>query len=394
MKRHYICVTHLSDHDLERYHLRMVEEPKLTAVVLANSNLIDTLRVDLPLFSRHISCAIGRLCCVVGLSSQPCKPSVGGVGSAPSTHRYAAVCETSEADPCGPVPVGMVGGNLAGLAFRADYRETRDGHRLAPKRLPSLLDVEIPSWPSRSSERAGRNTPTDSQDSRENPLWGAPRIHGELLKLGIDVGETSVSKYMVRGSKPPSQTWRTFLENHLKTAVSVDFFTVPTIRFQVLYVFLVLAHDRRRMLHVAVTAHPTAAWTGQQLREAFPWDSAPRFLLRDRDRIFGADFTKQVEELGMEEVLGAIGVPQQRAYIERVIGTIRRECLDHLIVFNEATLCRQLRLFLTYYHESRTHLSLEKDTPATRLVQPPELGRVIAVPQLGGLHHRYERRAA
>jgi len=255
------------------------------------------------------------------------------------------------------------------------------------------------TWKSRHGRRGRPSVPVETRQlirrmSRENPLWGAPRIHGELLKLGIDVGETSVSKYMVRGSKPPSQTWRTFLENHLKTVVSVDFFTVPTIRFQVLYVFLVLAHDRRRMLHVAVTAHPTAAWTGQQLREAFPWDSAPRFLLRDRDRIFGADFTKQVEELGMEEVLGAIGVPQQRAYIERVIGTIRRECLDHLIVFNEATLCRQLRLFLTYYHESRTHLSLEKDTPATRLVQPAELGRAIAVPQLGGLHHRYERRAA
>src|SRR5262245_29983064 len=185
--------------------------------------------------------------------------------------------------------------------------------------------------------RPGRPTvPTEVRElirrmSRENPLWGAPRIHGELLKLGIEIGETSVSKYMVRGSKPPSQTWRTFLENHLKTVVSVDFFTVPTIRFQILYVFLVLAHDRRRMLHVAVTAHPTAEWTAQQLREAFPWDSAPRFLLRDRDRIFGADFTKQVEELGMEEVLGAVGVPQQRAYIERVIGTIRRECLDHLI---------------------------------------------------------------
>ena len=137
--------------------------------------------------------------------------------------------------------------------------------------------------------------------SRENPLWGAPRIHGELLKLGIDIGETSVSKYMVRGRKPPSQTWRTFLENHFQTMVSVDFFTVPTIRFQVLYVFLVLAHDRRRILHFAVTAHPTAEWTAQQLREAFPWDSAPRFLLRDRDRIFGADFTRQVKELAFRK---------------------------------------------------------------------------------------------
>src|SRR5215831_16796017 len=143
---------------------------------------------------------------------------------------------------------------------------------------------------------------------------------------------------MARGRKPPSQTWRTFLQNHFKTMVSVDFFTVPTIRFQVLYVFLVLAHDRRRILHFAVTAHPTAEWTAQQLREPFPWDSAPRFLLRDRDRIFGSDFTRQVKELGIEEVLGAPRAPRQRAYIERVIGTIRRECLGHVIVFSEAGL--------------------------------------------------------
>jgi putative transposase len=139
------------------------------------------------------------------------------------------------------------------------------------------------------------------QMSRENPLWGAPRIHGERLKLGIDIGETSVGKYMARGRKPPSQTWRTFLENHFQTMVSVDFFTVPTIRFQVLYVFLILAHDRRRILHFAVTPHPTAEWTAQQLREAFPWGTVTRFLLRDRDRIFGSDFTKQVEEFGIQK---------------------------------------------------------------------------------------------
>jgi hypothetical protein len=142
-----------------------------------------------------------------------------------------------------------------------------------------------------------------------------------------------------------------------------------------------------------VTAHPTAEWTAQQLREAFPWDSAARFLLRDRDRIFGSEFTKQLEEFG-EEVLGAPGVPQQRTYIYWVIGTIRRECLDHVIIFTEASLCRHLKLFLEYYHATRTHLSLAKDTPESRSVQPPELGRVIAVPQVGGLHHRYERRAA
>jgi putative transposase len=230
--------------------------------------------------------------------------------------------------------------------------------------------------------------------SRENPLWGAPRIHGELLKLGIDVGETSVSKYMIRSRNPPSQTWRTFLENHVKATVSIDFFTVPTIRFQVLYVFLVLAHDRRRIVHFNVTAHPTAEWTGQQLREAFPFEQVPRYLLRDRDGIFRADFTKEVRNLGIKEVLSAPRSPWQRAYIERVIGSIRRECTDHVIVFNEAGLYRHLKSFMAYYHETRTHLSLEKDTPASRAVQSPDLGPVVALPEVGGLHHRYERRAA
>src|SRR5512133_2996000 len=194
--------------------------------------------------------------------------------------------------------------------------------------------------------------------SRENPLWGAPRMHGELLKLGIDIGETSVGKYMVRRRKPPSQTWRTFLENHVKSMVSVDFFTVPTIRFQVLYAFLVLAHDRRRIVHFNVTAHPTAEWTAQQLREAFPFEQTPRYLLRDRDGIFGREFRKDVEAMGIKEVLSAPRSPCQRAYVERVIGTIRRECLDHVIVLNEASLYRHVKSFLAYYHESRTHLSL------------------------------------
>ena len=230
--------------------------------------------------------------------------------------------------------------------------------------------------------------------SRENPLWGAPRIHSELLKLGINIGETSVSKYMVRRRKPPSQTWRTFLENHMKSMVSVDFFTVPTIRFQILYVFLVLAHHRRRILHFAVTAHPTAEWTAHQLREAFPWDTAPRYLLRDRDRIFGKEFVDQVKAMGVKQVLSAPRSPWQRAYIERVIGTIRRECLDHVIVFNRTSLSRHLNRFLEYYHRSRCHLSLEKDPPEPRPVQRPEAGRIVSIPQFGGLHHRYERRAA
>ena len=176
--------------------------------------------------------------------------------------------------------------------------------------------------------------------------------------------------------------------------VSVDFFTVPTIRFQVLYLFLVLAHDRRCILHVGVTAHPTAAWTAQQLREAFPWETAPRYLLRDRDGIFGRDFVDQVTALGMSDVLSTPGSPWQRAFIERVIGTIRRECLDHVIVLSERSLRRHLIRFLAYYHQSRPHLGLQKDAPEPRPVQGPDVGRIVAFPEVGGLHHRYERRAA
>jgi putative transposase len=229
---------------------------------------------------------------------------------------------------------------------------------------------------------------------RENPSWGAPRVHGELLKLGIDIGETTVSKYMVRCRKPPSQTWRTFLENHVQQLVSIDFFTVPTLRFQILYVFLVLAHDRRRILHCNVTAHPTAEWTGQQMREAFPFDQLPRYLLRDRDAIFGNAFQRQVRDMGIQEVLCTPRSPWQRAYVERMIGSIRRECLDHVLVFHETSLRRILRSYLDYYHRSRTHLSLGKDSPDPRSIQPEHMGRVVALPQVGGLHHRYERRAA
>ena len=169
---------------------------------------------------------------------------------------------------------------------------------------------------------------------------------------------------------------------------------VPTIRFQVLYVFLVLAHERRRILHFAVTAHPTAGWTTHQLREAFPWESAPRYLLRDRDRIFGHEFVEQVKAMGIKQVLSAPRSPWQRAYIERVIGTIRRECLDHVIIFNERSLRFHLCSFSRYYHRTRTHLALQKDTPDPRPVQPPESGPIISIPEVGGLHHRYERRAA
>ena len=198
----------------------------------------------------------------------------------------------------------------------------------------------------------------------------------------------------MRQKGSPSQTWKTFLENHVKDMVSVDFLTVPTVRFQILYVFLVLAHERRRILHFAVTAHPTAEWTAQQLRNAFPWDTAPRYLLRDRDRIFGSEFVEQVKAMGIKQVPAAPRSPWQRAYVERLIGTIRRECLDHVIVFNENCLRRRLQSFTDYYHRSRTHLSLDKDAPEPRPIQPPSSGQIIAIPEVGGLHHRYERRAA
>jgi transposase InsO family protein len=206
-----------------------------------------------------------------------------------------------------------------------------------------------------------------------------------LLKLGIDIGETSVSKYLVRRRRrPPSQTWRTFLDNHVKTMASVDFFTVPTIRFQILYVFLVLAHNRRRILHFAVTAHLTAEWTAQQVREAFPWETAPRYLLRDRNGIFGPDFVTQVKAMGIQQVPSTPRSPWQRAYVERAIGTIRRECLDHVIVFREAGLSHHLRRFADYYHRSRTHLGLQKDTPESRPVQAPEARADRGDPRGGG----------
>jgi putative transposase len=204
-----------------------------------------------------------------------------------------------------------------------------------------------------------------------------------------------VSKYLPRRRKPPSQTWRSFLENHVDTLVSVDFFTVPTVLFHVLFVFVVLAHDRRRILSVNVTSNPSAVWTANQIVQAFPWESAPRYLLRDRDGIYGAVFRNRVRNLGIKEILIARRSPWQNPYAERVIGTLRRELLDHVIVMNERHLRRLLRRYLSeYYHGCRTHLSLDKDSPEPRAVEPPEVGEVIELPLVGGLHHLYTRRAA
>jgi len=188
--------------------------------------------------------------------------------------------------------------------------------------------------------------------STANAVWGAPRIHGELLKLGIQVSQATVAKYMVQQRKPPSQTWRTFLHNHVKDLVAADFFVVPTLSFRVLYVFVALAHHRRRVLHFNVTAHPTAGWTAQQMAEAFPWDSVPRYLLHDRDSVYGDSFCERVRGMGMKEVLTAPRSPWQNPYAERLVGSIRRECLDHMVIFNEGCLRRILKSYCEYYGAS------------------------------------------
>ena len=231
------------------------------------------------------------------------------------------------------------------------------------------------------------------QMSTENPLWGAPRILSELQLLGYSVAERTVAKYMVRDRKPLSQTWRTFLDNHLQDIVAIDFFTVPTATFRVLYCFVVLRHARREVVHFNVTEQPTAAWTAQQIVEAFPWDEAPKYLIRDRDSIYGAEFRKRIKSMGIEQVRTAFRSPWQSPYVKRLIGSIRRECLDHVIVLNEAHLMRILKDYFTYYHESRAHLSLDRNAPMPRKIERPEQGAVISIPQVGGLHHRYARAA-
>jgi len=219
---------------------------------------------------------------------------------------------------------------------------------------------------------------------------GRPELDGEVRA----VFRSTVAKYMIRHRKPPSPTWRAFLDNHVKDLVSLDFFVVPTATFRVLFVLLILAHDRRRVLHFNVTSGPSAEWTAQQVVQAFPGDSIPRYLLRDRDCIYGKYFRHRVKNLGIEEALIAARSPWQNPYVERLIGSIRRECLNHVIVLNEQHLRRILHSYFQYYHRSRCHLSLEGDAPVPRSVQGPELGQGIELSEVGGLHHRYIREAA
>ena len=235
------------------------------------------------------------------------------------------------------------------------------------------------------------------QMAEANPLWGAPHIHGELLKLGIEISGRSVSNLMPRRRRrPPSQTWMTFLRNHMDAMVAVDFLTVATATFSILYLFVVLSHDRRRVLHVNVTTNPTAEWTATQIVQAFPWDTAPRYLLRDRDSIYGDVFRGRLKGMGVREVLISPQSPWQNPFVERLVGSLRRECLDHMIILSEDHLRRILREYINYYHHDRTHYSLDKDTPFHRPIapKPSDDARIVTLPRLGGLHHRYEWREA
>ena len=251
------------------------------------------------------------------------------------------------------------------------------------------------TWKSRRG-RTGR-PPVNSELAKlvramalANPLWGA---RGSTASCS-SWGSTSPSAPLPGSCLAPEAPFPDLVQNHLADLVSIDFFVVPTATFRVLYVFVVLLHHRRKVVHFNVTDSPTAAWTAQQIVEAFPGDSAPRYLLRDRDGIYGAEFRQRLRGIGIAEVLTAPRSPWQNPFAERVIGTIRREILDHVIILNEGHLRRRLRNYLRYYHGSRTHLALDKDAPEPRAMEPPEYGAVVGLPQVGGLHHRYVRRAA
>jgi transposase InsO family protein len=279
--------------------------------------------------------------------------------------------------------------------------------RLAPSTLNALTIVKPETvvrwhrarfrsyWRWKSRPRSGR--PTVAVEIRRliremsvaNPLWGAPRIHGELLKLGIEIGQTSVAKYMVRRRHPPSQGWRTFIHNHAEGIAAMDLFVVPTISFRLLYGLLIMGHGRRHILWFGVTAHPTAEWIANQVTEACGWEQAPCYLIRDRDGAYGEVLIRRLRSIGIRDRPTSPRSPWQNGYAERLIGSVRRECLDHVIVFSERHLRHLLLCYMKYYNGSRTHLSLVKDAPVSRAVD--RAGHILCRPILDGLHHRYSR---
>src|SRR5216684_3670789 len=250
-------------------------------------------------------------------------------------------------------------------------------------------------WRWKSRARGGRpRIPRDLRDliremSVANPLWGAPRIHGELLKLGIEVAQSTVAKYMAKRGGGSSQTWKTFLRNHAAGIAAMDFLIVPTIGFRLLFVLVILRHQRWRLISLTVTTNPTAEWIAHQITDAFPWNEAPDYLIRDRDGSYGHAVTKRLAAMGIRDHPTAARSPWQNGHAERLIGSIRRECLDHIVVFGEAHLRQILAAYVDYYNELRTHLSLDKDSPAHRPIH--RYGQIAAWPILGGLHHQYCR---
>jgi putative transposase len=227
-----------------------------------------------------------------------------------------------------------------------------------------------------------------------NPTWGSPRIRDELAKLGLEASTATIRKYRPKCGRRPSQSWRTFLRNHAGVIAAMDFFVVPTVSFRLLYVLVVMTHERRKVIDFNITEAPTAEWTAQQVVNAFPYDTAPKYLLRDRDSIYGSVFVQRVEGMGIKQKLISPRSPWQNPYVERLVGSIRRECLDRVIVFNERQLRHVLESYFRYYHEVRPHRGLSHDSPIPRPVESSERGDVIEMPLLGGLHHHYLREAA
>jgi transposase InsO family protein len=272
-------------------------------------------------------------------------------------------------------PATVIGWHRRGFARWWAWKSRRVGRPPLARELVSLIE----------------------QMTLENPLWSRRRIASELAKLGYAVDKDTVAKYMPKPAQrprnPPSQTWKTFLRNHLAGTIAIDFLTVPTVTFNVLYVFFVLSLERRRVLHVNVTAHPYATWAAQQIVEAIGAELVPARLIRDRDAIFGTEFDARVNNLGVRQIRISPRSPWQNGYAERWVGTLRRELLDHVIVLGERHLLRLVRQHVAYYNSDRPHMSLGGDSPVTRDVEPPTAGKVIALPRVGGLHHRYSRAA-
>lgn len=255
------------------------------------------------------------------------------------------------------------------------------------------------SWKSRPKNLGRPKVPIEviqliRKISLDNPNWGAPRIQGELIMLGHFLSPTTIAKYMIRRRGRPNQNWKTFLRNHLSEIGAIDFLTVPTVTFKTLYVFIVLSLDRRRVVHFHVTRHPTADWTALQLTQAFPFETAPKYLIRDRDGIYGEKVLNAIQNLGMQDKPTSPRSPWQNGYCERMVGTLKRECLNHMIIFNERHARRIIGEFLQYYHDDRTHQGLGQESPNGREIEPPNKGMVKSHPILGELHHRYYREAA